>query len=614
MSELIPIRLSHLLRHCSVGAVVRGPDYLLTIKDIREWTDRYDNIAARPITYVERVRAALEIDKELREPPIAREGDHGQIDGVCIPAIRFPAWTRCPNPRCGFLHYQPWRKMEGDKKPRCEKCDKGPELEQVQWILVHRDGYMAEVPWHYLAHDDSKTRDRKQCREVRQGPPYLRLLEEGSKWRLRCETCKATNMFQEGRRIPFKNYRQQPWLRSSPSSPPGKEGEAEVVGVNDVRVHFPVTKNALVLPPESRIRRGTVVDRLYCSSEKRRQIDRAANPLARESRIKSLASEWRCTPEDIEKALSDIDRGYPRDGESFTPGRLWESEYQALTEEIPNVSDDEDFVPLHHTEAWKHLLKELPAGSRPQRIVKLVSRLVAVTRLREIQIFTGFRRIDPTTEGRLVPPDIEGKSAWLPAIELYGEGIFISLDEAILQQWEKRWEKPPGLQCFQALESRFTRASLPFDPPIKVTPRFLLLHTLAHILIRHLEMEAGYPAASLKERIYCAVGQEPTMAGMLIYVAVPDVVGSLGGLAELADPHRFLSLFTGVFQRAQWCSLDPVCSEHEGQGPQLLNRAACHACVLIPEPSCAYGNTLLDRTFIKGDIVGKITGILESVR
>ena len=104
------------------------------------------------------------------------------------------------------------------------------------------------------------------------------------------------------------------------------------------------------------------------------------------------------------------------------------------------------------------------------------------------------------------------------------------------------------------------------------------------------------------------------MAGMLIYVAVPDVVGSLGGLAELADPHRFLPLFTGVFQRAQWCSLDPVCSEHEGQGPQLLNRAACHACVLIPEPSCAYGNTLLDRTFIKGDIVGKITGILESVR
>ena len=213
-----------------------------------------------------------------------------------------------------------------------------------------------------------------------------------------------------------------------------------------------------------------------------------------------------------------------------------------------------------------------------------------------------------------MPPDIEGKSAWLPAIELYGEGIFISLDETILQQWEKQWEKPPRLQSFSGIREPLQKSRPSICPPIKVTPRFLLLHTLAHILIRHLEMEAGYPAASLKERIYCAVGQEPTMAGMLIYVAVPDVVGSLGGLAELADPHRFLSLFTGVFHRAQWCSLDPVCSEHEGQGPQLLNRAACHACVLIPEPSCAYCNALLDRTFIKGDIVGEITGILECVR
>ena len=73
-----------------------------------------------------------------------------------------------------------------------------------------------------------------------------------------------------------------------------------------------------------------------------------------------------------------------------------------------------------------------------------------------------------------------------------------------------------------------------------VTPRFLLLHTLAHLIIRQLETEAGYPAASLKERIYCEVGHRP-MAGILIYVAVPDEVGSLGGLGEMALPSRFLA-------------------------------------------------------------------------
>ena len=610
MIELIPIRLSHLLRHCSVGAVVRGPDYLMTVKDIREWTDRSGKIAAPLIRYVERVRSALGIEQELREPPLAQKLEDGRVDGVCVPAMRFPGWMRCP--KCGLMYYKPWLEMEGDHRPHCLRCDKRPRLEQVQWILVHAAGHLAEVPWHYLAHQDAKTPTQKQCRAVWRGPPYIRLIE-GIKRQLRCETCKATRQFWEGKQNPpLKIDRQQPWLKSSPDSPAGDEGLAEVMGVNDVRVHYPVTKNALVIPPESRIRQGTVVDRLYSSSDQRRQIDQAVTPQAKKGRFKSLAAELRCTPEDIDQAWSAIEQGYPLYGASITKGLLLESEYQAFIEEMVDVSDDEDFVTQHQTGAWKHLMKELPADSKPQRINKLVSRLVVVTRLREIQIFTGFCRVALTKE-TLVPPDIDGKSEWLPAIELYGEGIFISLDETILNQWEDQWEKLPRPQeLIRIFRRRFEGAPIRFASELTVTPRFLLLHTLAHILIRQLETVAGYPAASLKERIYCAVGKEP-MAGILIYVAVPDVVGSLGGLAELAEPRRFLKLLTGVFHHAEWCSLDPVCSEHEGQGPQLLNRAACHACALIPEPSCAYGNALLDRTFIKGDIAGEIPGILDCV-
>ena len=103
------------------------------------------------------------------------------------------------------------------------------------------------------------------------------------------------------------------------------------------------------------------------------------------------------------------------------------------------------------------------------------------------------------------------------------------------------------------------------------------------------------------------------MAGVLVYVAVPDVVGSLGGLAELAEPARFLRLLSGVFSRADWCSLDPVCAEHEGQGPSQLNRAACHGCALVPEPSCQFRNLLLDRVFIRGDLHGQIRPLLDFV-
>ena len=152
--------------------------------------------------------------------------------------------------------------------------------------------------------------------------------------------------------------------------------------------------------------------------------------------------------------------------------------------------------------------------------------------------------------------------------------------------------------------------SLSFDHQPSITPQFIFLHTLAHLLIRQLENAVGYPASSLAERIYSDTGEEP-MAGILIYVAVPDAVGSLGGLSEMAQPRRFLPLLSAALDRAQWCSVDPVCSEHGGQGPAQINRAACHACCLIPETACGYGNLLLDRTFIKGDIKSGMPAFIE---
>ncbi len=69
-------------------------------------------------------------------------------------------------------------------------------------------------------------------------------------------------------------------------------------------------------------------------------------------------------------------------------------------------------------------------------------------------------------------------------------------------------------------------------------------------------------------------------------------------------------MLASVFDHADWCSLDPVCAEHEGQGPSQLNRAACHACALVPEPSCQFGNLLLDRVFVAGDLGGTIQPLL----
>ena len=396
---------------------------------------------------------------------------------------------------------------------------------------------------------------------------------------------------------------QQPWLREPPDPPP--ETPAWLMEINDVRVHSPETRTALVIPPESRTRRGTVVERLYGSPRHQQRIRRARAPLARTAAIRRVAGEYGCTPEAIEHALVEIDKGYPLYGREIGTEDLRESEYGALTERIPDLREDEAFVTEHHTPAWRALGARLAAGLAPCA-VGAVSRLVAVHRLKEIMVSTGFSR----DGGRRLGPDITGESDWLPAVELYGEGIFFTLDEAVLARWEESGALRERADAFARRYRRSDRQSGPSE--IFVTPRLLLCHTLAHLLIRQLEAVAGYPAASLKERLYCADGEAP-MAGILVYVAVADEEGSLGGLTELAEPERFLRLLTGALETAQWCSLDPVCSEREGHGPGLLNGAACHACALVPETSCEHGNILLDRTFVKGDGAG-IPALLDCVR
>lgn len=601
--EPIPVRLSHLLRYCAVGAVVRGPDYLVTVEDTSAWSCGPD----QEIRYVEHVRAALGIGKMLRSPPTARVAD-GEINGCPIPATRFPGWTRCS--RCGLLHHRPWKRAsaadpDARSRPRggtriCEaREDRSAcrgKLEQAPWVLAHARGYLADVPWHWLAHAESARPARRECR-ADWDQPYLKVLAAGRGHLVRCARCGATGPLKH--RVPFADWTwQQPWFPELPPEP--LDEPAWVLAINDVRVHTPDTANALVIPPESRVRRGTVVDRLYGSTEKQAALAEARPGLHRKTVLRRVAREFHCSPDEIEEALVEIDQGYPLRGQAVPRGDLPQSEYRALVEPIPDLREDEDFVTSHHSRAWTALVRG--GDGAAARVGRTVDRLIAVERLKEVMVFKGFRRLGGET---VTPPDLTGESDWLPALELYGEGVFLSLDEARLRQWEAEAALEARARTFR---DRFVGVPLRLPVQPQISPRFLLLHTLAHLLIRELETAAGYPAASLKERIYSHAGGEPDrppMAGILIYVAVPDTEGSLGGLTQQAEPRRFLRLLTAAVESAAWCSMDPVCGEQENHGPGLLNRAACHACTLLPEPCCAYGNVLLDRTFVAGDADGR---------
>jgi hypothetical protein len=131
--------------------------------------------------------------------------------------------------------------------------------------------------------------------------------------------------------------------------------------------------------------------------------------------------------------------------------------------------------------------------------------------------------------------------------------------------------------------------------------RFLLVHSLSHLLINQLVFECGYSTASLRERLFVSTDSVAPMAGFLLYTAAGDSEGTLGGLVRLGQPARLGPVFRRALDRASWCSADPVCSENlGGRGSRLANLAACHACTLLPETSCETINQGLDRGMVVG--------------
>ena len=594
----LEVRLSHVLRDCSVGAIVQGEKLMVAVQDISRWYTG-EPPPDQEIRYVAQVRAALGIEQGVRlcEPPTGSVTEQG-VKGTSIPATRFPGWMRCPRRNCGLLHNKPWRGREVDTPLHCRDC--GRELEQVPWVVAHSAGYLADVPWHLLAHRSGEGSPGSKSCEADWSEPYLRLVEGKGHRSVRCTRCRAEGAMPRQLRFPQGEW-MQPWVGPPPPTDP--EELAWLLEVNDVRVHASWTSSALVIPPESRIRKGTVVDRLYGNS---RFLADLHKPDSRGRALRKIARELRCDEKDVEGAWRQIRSGYPAIDTIDRTVDLDRLEYGALIKAIEDFNEDEDFVTQHRTSDWKQLSRSLKGEAR--LVVDAVDRLIEVRRLKEITILRGFRRLGSDVA---IPPDLTGDASWLPALALRGEGLFFTLDEAMLKAWEDQsnlWLRAEGLR--RRYEEYRPHGSA---MEIGISPRFLMLHTLAHCLIRQLEAEGGYPAASIRERIYCGSDPSP-MAGILVYVAVPDVIGSLGGLVELAEPMRFLRHMIRAFEAATWCSLDPICAGHAGQGPGLLNGAACAACALVPEPSCQHGNVLLDRTFVKGDSEQSISRLLDSVQ
>ena len=150
--------------------------------------------------------------------------------------------------------------------------------------------------------------------------------------------------------------------------------------------------------------------------------------------------------------------------------------------------------------------------------------------------------------------------------------------------------------------NRYSETAERPDPDERLKPpRYWLVHTFAHVLLREMAMRSGYGSASLSERIYAWPGTDarPPAAGLLICTTASDSDGTLGGLVALSEPDRLASIVVAALTRARRCSSDPLCAMRTPREPEdFLHGAACHCCTMASETSCERANRFLDRRFL----------------
>ena len=230
-----------------------------------------------------------------------------------------------------------------------------------------------------------------------------------------------------------------------------------------------------------------------------------------------------------------------------------------------------------------------------------IDRLVLVHRLREVVSLLGFTRfeaINPDRDGELdldvARASLAETITWLPTIENRGEGVFVSFKSDVVKSWLNRSGVLARGHVIEAgwrlwAENRNVRSDgFPGLP-------YVMLHSLSHMLMSTIALHSGYPASSLRERVYAGDGKY----GILIYTGSSDSDGTLGGLVEAG--RRFNEHLRRACEENELCSNDPVCAEHVPNAfyeSRPLQGAACHGCLLTAETSCEQRNDFLDRALV----------------
>lgn len=574
------IRRSQVITTYGPGALIDLPKDSAIIGGLEKWPSESKLEAIDELRLAHKLQMVLGGSSlpRLYAPPAASNVP-GEVLG--IGGWRFPEWFVVQETSAASQPQQSRRRLVHRKNLDDKGRFDGQAVVATRFVRACPKGHVDDINWYRFAHgpDDN-------CRR------QLWLEESGtsgdlSELAVRCECGKRRGMH-EAKEIetnPLSTCQgARPWLGKNANEPCNQPSRLLIRTASNA--YFPQVMSVLSLPD-----RGDEVENVVKELWDDLQIvdDLAVlEIIKRKPKVaKGLAP---FSDDEVIEAIEQRKRG------STSERPVKQVELDALLGVPEGFGDDVPIDPDFHA-------RRLPdsAWRSPGRFGGIKA-VMQVHRLREVLALIGFTRFEA------VMPDIHGEyetdvelapiaqePSWFPAVENRGEGIFLQLCADAVRAWLGKQSVQKRLNYLAEghrkwIQQCASQRQFPGGP-------YVLLHSLSHLLLQSLAMRCGYPATSIRERVY--VDQEARHFGLLLYTASPDAEGTLGGLVQQA--HYIEDHLVHALRMGELCSNDPVCAQHtpgQSMEKRWLHGAACHGCALVAETSCEMRNDYLDRALI----------------
>lgn len=516
----------------------------------------------------------------------------------------FPKWFYCQ--RCSQLkEYKEWKNswynIGKDLKyfypPKCfnKECDE-EVLEQVRFVMTCPNGHIQDLPWEYWNNQTTEPQPEQDFSDIEEGksggPIFFNFSDkcctnqkltykvsfsnsELSGIHIGCKNCGKSQNLSGVFGIKIKCSGQKPWL--------GKN------------VHEKCNeKLKVVIKSSNSVYYSNLISSIYIP----------VNQISLKQEHRVLISKWLDRGKKPEEIIRDLYLDY----------NIPETETKKYLQGDENFISEQSFREVEYD---YFLSKENESSNfikssliSVKNKIKGFENIVRIEKMKFISVQTSFTRQMPIDADSILLTDDEFNeikyevkrqstslkninTSILPGVESFGEAILFILDHKRLGKWSNI---DGVLHRANIIKNNAMASQRRYIKRISenITPQFILIHTLSHLITKELEYVCGYTAASLKERLYVS----DKMQGFMI-MAIEGSDGSLGGLVSQCDNVDNLNrIIKSAIERAKDCNSDPICENSDGQGVENLNLAACYSCTLLPDISCEWFNSFLDRKLI----------------